>query len=249
MRVQDVMTRDVTTVSPSTPVRDVAALMVERRVSGVPVVDRGRVVGIVTDGDLYRRAELGTERRCTSFFELLFKRHPGATAYVEAHGRTARDVMTTDVIAVSPETTLLQAADLFEAKRLRRVPVIADEGLVGIISRADLVRALASTPPSSSETELADRHIHDLVMGEFERLPWGLKSEGSVIVDNGVVHLWGFVPSDDEREALRIAALAVPGVKNVLDHTIRFAGDVPGRPAEPSTLTVVGPESALTTNV
>lgn len=245
MIAQDVMTRDVATVSPSTPVHDIAKLMAERRIGGVPVVDQaGRLAGIVTDVDLYRRAELGTEKQRTSLLELLFRRHPGADAYVEAHGRTARDVMTPDVVAVAPSTTLRQVADLFERKRFRRVPVVADEGIVGIVSRADLVRALASMPPLSEQGRLADQRIRDRIMAEFKQTPWGLRAEGSVIVNDGVAHLWGFVQSDDKRDALRIAAEAVPGVKGVEDHTIRFLGDMAGRSRVASAVTVVGPEGA-----
>ncbi len=243
MQAQDGMTTSVVTVTPNTTVREISALMAERRVSGLPVVnENGHLVGLVTDGDLYRRTELGTEKQSGGLLELLFQGRSDAEMFVEAHGRTARDVMTTDVIAVAPATTLRQIADLFESRGFRRVPVVKDGKVVGIVSRADVVRALASLPQPARRSELTDRQIHDLVMAQFKKMSWGLRSEWSVIVTDGIVHLWGYVPSEVDRAALRVAAEAIPGVKAVEDHTLRWLGDVGARSRLPSTLTVVGPE-------
>ena len=198
---------------------------------------------MVTDGDIYRRAELGTDkRRDTSWLELFSSSASLAEDYVEAHGRTAQDVMTADVIAVAPETSLRQIADLFESKRFRRVPVVKDGVLVGIVSRANLVQALALAPTEEAESALTDRRIRDLILAEFARLPWGLRSEGNVIVTNGVLHLWGFVSSDAELAALRVAVEAIPGVKGFEDHTVRLFGEIGRRSRKQSTVTIVEPE-------
>ena len=245
MEAHDVMMSPVVTVRPSTPVRDIARLMVEKGISGVPVTEAdGRLVGMVTDGDIYRRVELGTEGRGGGFLASLLGDRSDASLYVEAHGRTARDIMTPDVIAVAPDTTLRQIADLFETMKIHRVPVMDDAVLVGIVSRTDLVRALASMPEAGGERGLDDRRIRDMVMAEYKRLPWGLRSDGNVVVTDGVVHLWGYVPSEDEQEALRVAAGEIPGVKAVEDHTIQFLGDAGAHPRISTKVTMVTRKSA-----
>ena len=174
MRAQDVMTTAVVTAHPDTPVRELAKLMVDHRVSGLPIADEaGRLVGIVTDGDLYRRAELGTERRGSSWWDIFGLDSTPADDYVEAHGRVARDVMTKQVVAVAPGTTLRQIAGLFETRRIRRVPVVAKGAVVGIVSRANLVQALAVAQGEDFAGGLSDRRVRDLVIAEFKRLPLG----------------------------------------------------------------------------
>jgi CBS domain-containing protein len=243
MRACDVMSSPVITVRPATPVAEVARAMVEHRISGIPVTDAsGKLVGIVTDGDLYRRIELGTEKRHDEWLRMLTSNRVAAAEYVEAHARLTRDVMTTAVVAVTPEATLGQIADLFETRRIRRVPVLADGRVVGIVSRANLVQALASAPPEQSRDHIEDQHIRDLVLAAFRRMPWGLRSEGNVIVRHGVLHLWGFVASDAELAALRIAAEAVPGVQQVVDHTVRFLGDVGASLRQKPRVTIIGPD-------
>ena len=208
---RDIMTTNVLTVTPITPVRDVAQLMVEHRISSVPVVHGSELVGIITDGDLYRRAELGTEKRHRTWLQMLAF-HNRTADYVQIHGRTARDVMTTDVIAVEPTTTLRQIADLFETKRIRRVPVVADGMVIGIVSRANLVQALATISSEDLQGTATDRQVRDLVIAEYKRLPFGLPSEWNVVVKDGIVHLWGFVPSLAELAAFTraLAALGRP---------------------------------------
>lgn len=243
MRAQDVMTTAVVTAHPDTPVQELARLMIDHRVSGLPIADEaGRLVGMVTDGDLYRRAELGTERRGSSWWDIFGLDSTPADDYVESRGRVARDVMTKQVIAVAPGTRLRQIAELFETRHIRRVPVIANGAVVGIVSRANLVQALAVAPAEELAAGLTDRRVRDLVIAEYKRLPWGLPSEGNVIVTDGVVHLWGYLPSHAELDALRVAAVAIPGVKGFEDHTYRYFGDVNVRRHAPSEVTLVEPE-------
>lgn len=241
MHAQDIMTREVVTVKPHTSVREAAKVMVNHRISGLPVVDAShRLVGIVTDGDLYRRAELGTERQRGGWLKTLGLGGKWAESYVEAHGRTVEDVMTTDVIAVMPATPLSQIADVFEKKRIHRVPVMAGSKVVGIVSRANLVQALAAIPPRAADRDRNDQSIRDLVIAAYRRLPCGLPTEWNVIVRNGVVHLWGFVPSLANLAALRVAAEGIPGVKGFVDLTFGYSGPIGSREILQSHVTVVG---------
>jgi CBS domain-containing protein len=244
MRARDIMTTNVLTVTPITPVRDVAQLMVEHRISSVPVVHGSKLVGIITDGDLYRRAELGTEKRHRTWLQMLAFHNERAADYVRVHGRTARDIMTTDVIAVEPTTTLRQIADLFEIKRIRRVPVVADGMVIGIVSRANLVQALATISSEDIQGTATDRQVRALVIAEYKRLPFGLPSEWNVIVKDGIVHLWGFVPSLAELAALRVAAEGVPGVKGFVDLTFGYRSPVGGRESLQSRVTVIEADEA-----
>jgi CBS domain-containing protein len=190
------MTTDVVTVAPDTNVRDIAKLMIERRISGLPVVDAaGHLMGILTDGDLYRRTELDTDKQRSSWLELFCLDSTMARDYVTGHAKTASDLMSTQVFAVTPQTTVRQIADLFERGRIRRVPVVENGVVVGIVSRANLVQALASAPTEDRQAQLNDRHVRDLVIAEYKRLPWGMPSKSNVIVTDGTVHLWGLVPS------------------------------------------------------
>jgi CBS domain-containing protein len=238
-------TRDVVTVGPGTPVETIARQMVDHRISGMPVVEpSGQLVGIVTDGDLYRRAELATERHRLGWLELFWSAKADAIDYVASHGRTAADVMTADVFAVEPETSLRQVADLLEAKHIRRVPVVADGKVVGIVSRANLVQAFAAVAQKHATDGLSDRRIRDLVIGGYRREAWGQK-EGNVIVTDGVVHLWGFVGSEAEVTALRLSAEAIPGVVGFEDHSIRSLGYADARLRHRSTVTVLEAERVI----
>jgi CBS domain-containing protein len=233
------MTANVVTVTPDTAVHDVAKLMIDRRISGMPVVNSGgHLVGIVTDGDLYRRSELGTDRRRKSWLEIFGFDIRQARDFVESHAATAGDVMTKRVFAVTPQTLVQQIANLFERQRIRRVPVLANGVVIGIVSRANLVQALASAPTEDMRVNLSDRRVRDLVIAEYGRLPWGMPSEGNVIVTDGVVHVWGYMPSKAELDALRVAVEGVPGVKGFEDHSYQFSGDVGHRQQEPSEIIV-----------
>ena len=144
MKAQDVMTAPVVTVAPEAPVPEIAALLIERQISAVPVVDGGAVVGIVSEGDLLRRGETRTERRRPGWLEMLLNRDIQAAGFVKEHGTCARDVMTADVIAVAPDTDLAEIARILERRRIKRVPVIDKGRLVGIVSRANLLRGLVA---------------------------------------------------------------------------------------------------------
>jgi CBS domain-containing protein len=242
MQARDIMTTNVVTAKPTESVRDIAKLMIEHHINGLPIIDvSGHLVGMVTDGDIYRRTELGTDKKRSSWLEIFCLDNTLAQEYVGTHGHTASDIMTTRVFAVTPETPLRQIADLFERERIHHVPVVVDGLVVGIVSRANLVQALVSTPAEDAQVNLNDQRVRDLVIAEYKRHPWGMPSEGNVIVTDGVVHLWGFVPSGVELAALRVAAEGIPGVKGVQDHTSRYFGSAGMRQRESSLVIVEKP--------
>ena len=226
MRAIDVMTPNVVTVDPETSVQALAALLSEKGISGAPVVDAGgRMIGIVSEGDLLHRAELGTERRSERRSAWWLEHFASGLArdYVKSHGRTARDIMTRDVVTVTEDTDLADVATLLETKRIKRVPVVRDGKVVGIVSRANLVRALAATTAApTSDTGDDDRAIRDKLLAELGRQEWAAKVWAQdVIVSGGVVHLWfGSDEPEERRQAVRVAAENIPGARGVEEHLV-----------------------------
>lgn len=227
MRAMDVMTTDVITVDPDATVQALAALLAERGISGAPVVDAvGHLVGVVSEGDLLHRAEIGAARRHRVRRRSWWLDHyasEDAREYVKDHGRKVRDIMTGDVVTVTEDTELSDVAALLEAKRIKRVPVVRDGKVVGIISRANIVRAVGATKgASASAGEDDDRSIRARLLGELVREEWAtMVWPEDVLVRNGVVHFW---LSDNEpaekRDALRVAAESIPGVRGVEEHLL-----------------------------
>ena len=214
----DVMTTDVITVTPETTVRDIATLLHSKRISGVPVVDAaGQILGIVTEGDLVLREAIAGEHRRSWWLTLFDNPNVLARDYAKTHGRIARDIMTTSVISVDPTATLPEIAKTLERHRIKRVPVIKDGLLMGIVTRSNLLQALATTDVSRP-TVNDDRAIREQLLAELQKQPWVHMALKNVLVQNGIVSIWGMVSTDDERRALRIAAENVPGVKGVEDH-------------------------------
>jgi CBS-domain-containing membrane protein len=219
MNASDIMTRDPVTVREDTHLDEVVRLMLSRHVSGVPVVaGNGAVIGIVSEGDLLRRAETATERRRPRWFELLLGSGPMAEAYVHAHGRRAGEIMTRDVVTVTPGTTLKEVVALMQRKHVKRLPVVEDGVCVGIIARADLVRALARVLAAEPRTVPDDEAIRATIERAIATSPWGKHTNITVTVENGVVDLDGMIFDDRERAALRVVAENAPGVKEVHDH-------------------------------
>jgi CBS domain-containing protein len=217
MKARDIMTRDVVAAFPDTPVRDVARLMVDHDISGIPVIDAGKLVGIISENDLLRRIELGTEKTRSRWLQFFTSDDTLLAEYVHAHGRQARDVMSTDVVTVPPDAAVAMIAEIMESSHIKRIPVVKGDVMVGIVSRADLVQALATAPPEPSKVD--DATIHDAICAEIGKIAWVPSPVmNNVTVHDGVVHLWGYTGSENERRALRIAAERVPGVKEVRDH-------------------------------
>lgn len=199
--------------------------MLEHRISGLPVVDdAGALIGIVTEGDLLRRAETGTEKHRPRWLELLLPSGRLAADYIEAHARRVCEVMTTDVISAAPDTPLEGAVQEMEKHRIKRLPVVEDGKLVGIVSRADLVRVLlrkltdeANRGASHPST---DAEIRDRIVDVIDKQPWGPRFSVTVTVKDGVVDFHGTITDDRERTALTVAAENVPGIKGVRDHLV-----------------------------
>jgi redox-sensitive bicupin YhaK (pirin superfamily)/CBS domain-containing protein len=195
MKASDVMSSPVITVRPDTPVRALAALLAERRISGVPVLEGERLVGIVSEADLLRRPR-------------------GA----RPPARRARDIMTREVETVAPGTPLAEIAALLEGRGIKRVPVLQQGQLVGIVSRSNLVQALAAQPAAQAPAAPDDDAIRAALLAELERQPWWRPADANVIVTDGVVRYWGSLDAEDQRELARAAALNLPGVQRVEDH-------------------------------
>lgn len=223
MRAMDVMTSEVITVDENSSVTAVAKLLAERGISAVPVVDQdNRVIGMVSEGDLLHRTETGTERRRSWWLELITSTNQLAGDYIKSHSSSVKDVMTRDVISVSDTTPVADIAVLLETNRIKRVPVLRDGELVGIVSRANLVRALAMTiNESSSSAEADDQSIRDKLLAELTAQRWSEVSPANVTVKDGVVHLWSSYLSEQEKRALVVAAESIPGVRRVEDHMRR----------------------------
>src|SRR6516165_2800415 len=197
MRARDVMVRAVVTASPDTKVDGLARLMINLRVSGVPVLDPdGRLVGIVEEGDLLRRAETGTERHQPRWSEPFSSNSRLAAEYVKSHARRVADIMTREVFSVDETATLHEIVDLLEEKKIKRVPVMHNGKIVGIVSRADLLKVLASGGAETADKE-RDRTIRRLVLAELREQKWSDAGEGRVVVTDGVVHFWGIVASEN----------------------------------------------------
>jgi len=221
------MTTDVITVDPDTTVQALATLLAERGISGAPVVDAGgRLVGVVSEGDLLHRTEIGAARRHRvrrRSWWLDDYASANAREYIKDHGRTVRDVMTRDVVTVTEDTELADVATLLEAKRIKRVPVIRDGKVVGIISRANIVRAVGATKGARAPAgEDDDRSIRARLLVELGGEEWAkMLWPEDVIVRDGIVHFW---ISDNEppekREALRVAAESISGVRGIQQHLL-----------------------------
>jgi CBS domain-containing protein len=225
MRAVDVMTPDVISVDPEMTVKAAAKLLADHHISGAPVVDAAqRLVGMISEGDLVRRPEIGTEpRRRSWWLDLLSSEQEVAKEYIKSHGHKVKDVMTDRVVSVAEATSLGEVAGILEARRIKRVPVVRDGKLVGIVSRANLVQALGSAREEpAAKSEMTDQEIRTRLLAELKTQKLARIAGGNIVVRDGVVHLWGFVWAPEESQAMRIAAEGIPGVKRVEDHTEGF---------------------------
>jgi CBS domain-containing protein len=219
MKAKDVMTSPVVSVEPDTPVLQAVRIMLQRHISGLPVVGSdGRLVGIVTEGDFLRRAETGTQRRRPRWLEFLVGPGRLADEYTRSHGRKVEEIMTAEPLTVAEDTALEEVVDLMEKRRIKRIPVLRGNELVGIVSRANLLHALASVSREAKPAEVADETIRARLLEELGKQPWAPLALINPIVRNGVVELWGTITDERERQALVVAAENIPGVKAVRDH-------------------------------
>jgi CBS domain-containing protein len=220
MKARDVMTSPVVTVRPTATVKDTAKLFLKHGISAAPVVDDdGKLVGIVSEGDFLHRAEIGTERKRSWWLVLLAQEKGLAADYIKAHAKRISDLMTRRVITASPEMPLDEIAALMEQSGIKRIPLVRDGRLVGIVSRANLVQAVASSG-SKLDILISDTAIRDKLLAHLRSQSWAHTDLLNVTVNDGVVDLWGIQESETERTAIRVAAEGISGVRAVNDRML-----------------------------
>ena len=218
MKAGDVMTREVISVEPDSSILHAIRLMLEKRISGLPVVTgKGELVGIVTEGDFLRRAEIGTERERPLWLEFLLGPGRLSDEYAHSYGRKVQDVMTTDVRTIAEDTPLREAVETMEKHAVKRLPVLRDGKLVGIVTRANLMRALASLARVATPAAKQDDDIRRSILVEMDKQTWAPAGTVTVAVHNGVVELSGIIMDERERAALKVLAENIAGVTKVVD--------------------------------
>ncbi len=220
MLARDIMTTNVITITPSLSVEQIAQLLLSCSISGVPVVDaEDRLIGVVSEGDLLRRRESGTERHRSWWLNLLAGPEGRAREFVKTHGHRAEDVMTREVVTITADTPVGEIAEILEKRHIKRVPVVEDGKIIGIVSRANLLHGLATHKARISITPSPDdRAIREQVQALVAKEDWITHGSLNVLVADGVVELWGWVDSEDERKALMTAVGEMDGVKEIVDH-------------------------------
>ena len=219
MKAKDVMTSPVVSIEPDASIWQAVRIMLQRHISGLPVIDqKGGLVGIVTEGDFLRRAETGTQRRGPRWLEYLIGPGRLADEYTRAHGRKVSEIMTADPLTITEDTPLDEIVRLMEKRQIKRLPVVRDQEVVGMVSRANLVHALASAARDIKPTSASDQAIRDRILAELASQSWAPVALVDLIVRDGVVELWGMITDERERKAIVVAAENAPGVKAVNDH-------------------------------
>jgi CBS domain-containing protein len=219
MKVRAIMTSPVISVAPDSTVLEAVRIMLQRHISGLPVIEKsGELVGIVTEGDFLRRAETGTQRRRPRWLEYLVGPGRLADEYTRSHGRKVYEIMTFGALTVTEDTPLDEVVRLMEKRRIKRLPVVRGTAVVGIVSRANLVHALAGLAREVKPAAASDQAIHDRIVAELAGQSWAPTALINVIVRDGVVELWGAITDERERAAIIVAAENAPGVKGVNDH-------------------------------
>jgi len=220
MKAAEIMTRDVLTVNRESTILDAARTLLRHHVSGLPVVDaNGKLVGILTEGDLLRRAETGTQRQRSRWLDLLLGPGRAAADYTATHARKVGEVMTDEVISIAPDTSLDEVVGLMERHNIKRLPVVANGEMVGIVSRADFLGALIGKADEEM-APLSDEEIGARVKAELDRHSWAPRAAMKFVVNNGVVELSGSITDERERAALRVMCENIAGVKGVVDRLV-----------------------------
>jgi CBS domain-containing protein len=221
MKAEDVMTRDVISIEPGATVLQAARLMLQHHISGLPVIDKdGNLVGVLSEGDFLRRRETKTERRRSRWLEFLMGPGRIASEYSHSHGSKVSEVMTTDVHTVDELTPLEDIVELMERRRIKRVPVVCGGQVVGIVTRSNLMHAMVSLARVTQPAAKDDAAIRERLLAEMQKELWAPVATANVVVHDGVVELWGVIVDERQREALKVAAENIPGVKAVNDHLV-----------------------------
>lgn len=219
MRAAQVMSTAILSIASDATVYDAAEILVGTGVSAMPVVDdRGQMIGILSEADLIRRSEIGTEPRKSWFHRFFADDSAAAKEYVALHSRRVTDVMTKPVVTVQEDDTLGRVAEVMAEHKIKRVPVLRGNEIVGMVSRSNLLKALLSRDPQAPGSPASDEQIRRDVEAVVSRQPWTSSWPTNILVNAGVVHLWGFVQSDAAVDAYRVAAENVPGVTKVRNH-------------------------------
>ena len=219
MKASDIMTKWVISVTPNASILEAARQMLQNRISGLPVIDeKGSLVGVVTEGDFLRRRETGTERKRPRWLEFFTGPSRLADEYVHSHGRKVEEVMSPDPLTIGEDTPVEEIVRLMEEHRIKRLPVMRGDEVVGIVSRANLLHALAGFAREAAPPAKDDQAIRERLLAELSGAPWVPRDCINVTVRNGVVELWGVVIADHQRQAAAVCAENIPGVKQVINH-------------------------------
>jgi CBS domain-containing protein len=222
MRVHQIMTRKVTTVKADTPILEAANLMLHQHISGLPVVgDTGKLIGIVSEGDFIRRSEIGTQKRRRRWLKILVGPAQSASEFVHERGRKVGEIMTEDLYTATEDMPLEDVVRLMERENVKRLPVLRGEALVGIVTRSDLLRAVASLARDVPAPTADDDQVREQVIASIEKTEWQ-PAQLNVTVRDGIVHLSGIITDERFRQAIIVAAENVAGVKLVHDHLYLF---------------------------
>ena len=221
MKVADVMISGVISLAPGDSMRKAAVLMLQYGVSGFPVLDRGKLVGIVTQGDFLRRIEIGTERHRTPRIKHPVTPGQLAEEYVHAHGRKIADVMTRDVVTITEDAPLEEAVHLMQTHHIKQIPVVGyDDSVIGLVCRPEVLHAFIVGSPKTPPAPLTDKAIRDALVAALHKAPWVSHDSVNVIVKDGRVDFMGVICDERQHVALRVAAENIPGVKEVQDRRL-----------------------------
>lgn len=219
MKAHEVMSRNVISVKPTALVKEVAAILAEKRISGVPVVtDDGQIVGIVSETDLLHRAELGTDKPRKSWMSLFADADQLARDYTKTHGLRASEIMSRHVVSVGDEADLRDVVNMFDTHRFKRIPVVREGKLVGMITRGDIVRALNRQSAPTSGAPVSDADLQQALLKKIKTTKWLFDSFLNLTAKDGVVEVWGIISSEDQRKALKVLIEETPGVKRIVDN-------------------------------
>jgi CBS domain-containing protein len=219
MKVSDVMTRRIVSVMPEATIGHAIRLMLDNHISGLPVIDdKDKLVGIVSEGDFLRRSETGTERKRSRWLDAFLGQSAPANDYVRSHGLKVKEVMTRKPITLQEDTPLDQVVHLMESHRVKRLPVVRGEKVVGIVSRANLMRALASIYRAAPKSSKGDAAIRSQILLEIAKQDWSVGVDVDVVVRDGIADIWGSIAELAQRDALKVLVERTPGVKQVEDH-------------------------------
>ena len=243
MRAHQIMTRQVITVGPETPVVEAANKMLNHHISGLPVVDvTGQLIGIISEGDFIRRAEIGTQRERGRWLRLLVGPGRIASDFVHERGRKVGEIMTPNPVTITEDTSLEEIVRTIEQRNVKRLPVVRRDQLVGIVTRSNLLQVVADFARDVPDPTPDDDHIRSSIRAAIENADW-VPSRFNVIVRDGIAHLSGIITDERCRRAAIVAAENVPGVKQVHDELFSYpppeedfgGGDFASLQEQPST--------------